>query len=233
MSGTWCQNAWHQSDDAGPTYLPNVQCFDTIFGPLCSLLQLVVCAMYSGSCWGGWVYLSWRCGLLNKTSSNICDNWYFPMCLLSDKSWTFIYIASLMALVRVCDSLHGEIAQPHIMTWGDGMIIDGKGALKCSFNLSQRVLADSLIYSSSHSNLLHLYLLLVYYSISLCDVILVPRKPQGGFWWYCLSQNRPGISFYHKCSWNFCLVPLCKMPPYGCYCCWCQWCCHWNCSVPL
>ena len=38
------------------------------------------------------------------------------------------------------------------------MVIDGEGALRCSFNLSPKVLADSPMYSSSLSNLLHLYL---------------------------------------------------------------------------
>ena len=38
------------------------------------------------------------------------------------------------------------------------MIIGGEGALKCSFGLSLKVLADCPIYSSSHSSLSHLYL---------------------------------------------------------------------------
>ena len=34
----------------------------------------------------------------------------------------------------------------------------GEGVLRCSLNLSAKFLADSLMYSSSHSTLLHLYL---------------------------------------------------------------------------
>ena len=50
-----------------------------------------------------------------------------------------------------------EAINSGIMTCDGIMVIDG-GCFKCSLNLSPKVLADSPIYSSSHSTLSHLYL---------------------------------------------------------------------------
>ena len=38
------------------------------------------------------------------------------------------------------------------------MVKDGEGAMRCSLNLSSKVLADSSMYSSSHFSLSHLYM---------------------------------------------------------------------------
>ena len=43
--------------------------------------------------------------MFNKTSCHMWDNWYFQMFLLSDGSLTPMYMASLMFIVSLCDSL--------------------------------------------------------------------------------------------------------------------------------
>ena len=88
--------------------------------------------------------------------------------------------------------------------------------LRCSLSLSPKVLADSPMFSSSQSNLLHLYC---------CPY---PWRQPGGFWWWFLPWSGLGHLFCHKCSWSFCLNPLHGIPQYGCCCycgCWCYGCC--------
>ena len=44
-------------------------------------------------------YLSWSDGVSCKTSSHMCESWYFPKFLLREGSSTWIYMASFMFLV--------------------------------------------------------------------------------------------------------------------------------------
>ena len=53
---------------------------------------------------------------------------------------------------------YSEIIKGSIMTCDGIVVMYGGGVFKCSLNLSPKVLADSPMYSSSHSNLSHLYL---------------------------------------------------------------------------
>ena len=53
------------------------------------------------------------------------------------------------------------------------MDIEGGGALRYSFDISQNVLADVPMYSFSHSNLLHI--VTVYYSTFLLEVVPILR----------------------------------------------------------
>ena len=74
-----------------------------------------------------------------------------------------------------CDAVHlpthnGEVFLPGMMTCCVGMVIGRERVLRYSLSLSLKVLADSPIYSSSHSNL---SVIPVYYCTLLCDVILV------------------------------------------------------------
>ena len=76
----------------------------------------------------GDVYLCWRSGLFNKTSSHMWDNCYFPMFPLSDGSLTLTYMASLVVLAKLCASLMTmEKLFPVVMvTCGVGMVINGE-----------------------------------------------------------------------------------------------------------
>ena len=55
--------------------------------------------------------------MLNKTSYHMCDSRYFPKLLLRDGSLTLIYIASLMVLVKLCDSLPKLVKLPKLVWW--------------------------------------------------------------------------------------------------------------------
>ena len=50
-------------------------------------------------------HLSWNAGVSCKIGPHICGSWYFPKFLLSEGSFTQIYIVSFMFLVTPCDSL--------------------------------------------------------------------------------------------------------------------------------
>ena len=154
MSSTWCQNVWHQSDDAGPHTYPMLRCVYTECRPLCfpcpSSKWYVLGTFHPDNVEG----FSWfgSSGLLNKTyvlihhirvehyllnqtSSYMWDNWNFPMFLLSDWSLTLIYIASLMVLVRVfyslpmTEKLSNLVWWPEVLTWSQM----GEGVLKYFF----------------------------------------------------------------------------------------------------
>ena len=88
------------------------------------------------------VYLSLRSGVLNKTSSHMCNSWLFPMFLLMDRSSTLINMASLIVPVKLCGSLptilklSTEMGCPVALAW----TWRWWGALRCSLNISQRFL---------------------------------------------------------------------------------------------
>ena len=60
--------------------------------------------------------------------------------------------------VLTFSSHYFKIVNSDIVTRYGRMVMDGEGVLRCSLNLSAKFLADSPIYSSSQSTLLHLYL---------------------------------------------------------------------------
>ena len=69
---------------------------------------------------------------------------------------------------------YAEVVYVSSVTSDVAMVINRGGGFRCSFNLSPNVLAVSPMYSSSHSNLSHLYLyiiplLLVKWSLSFGD----------------------------------------------------------------
>ena len=98
--------------------------------------------------------------MLSRTSSQICGRWYLPMFLLRDGLLALIYRASFMVLKRFWSSLPSMVKLSIVTSWPEMLWWSymEDGALRCSFNLSSKFLADSPIYSSSQSTLSHLYL---------------------------------------------------------------------------
>ena len=106
INGTWCQMVWYQLDDAVPHAYPMLWNVDSMCQSPCAPLPSLWCGPYVVCPW--WfrsVYLSQGSLVMNKTSSHMWDNCYFPMFLLCDGSLTFIYITSLMVIVRLFESL--------------------------------------------------------------------------------------------------------------------------------
>ena len=105
ISYTWCQSVWHQYEGAGLLpYLPNGDTYSMthIVGPLPCLW----CEPGTVSpSWCIMVYLSLRPGVFDKASDPYVDNWYSPLFPLSVRSLTLMYMAYLMFLVRLCNSL--------------------------------------------------------------------------------------------------------------------------------
>ena len=177
------------------------------------------------------VWYESECLFYVEVRGNEKDIWYVGQLVLANVSVEgliidFMNIASLMVLTRIYDSLlnMGKLSQFSMMTWDVGMVINGGRCTKIFFYLSPKVLAYSLIYSSSHSNLLHLYLYItplfcVILSLSLVTTrrLLMVLSPITWAW----------MPTSHKC-WNFCWDPWHKVPPCGCCsgCCWCY--CPWN-----
>ena len=98
--------------------------------------------------------------MLSRTSSHMCGRWYLPMFLLRDGLFTLMYRASFMVLQRFWSSLPSMEKLSIVTSWPEMVRWScmGDGALRCSLYLSSKFLADSPIYSSSQSTLLHLYL---------------------------------------------------------------------------
>ena len=95
-SDTGCLMIWQQIVDAGPHSYPMLWCVDTNCEPH------VLPAHFNGCKPCTFKLEVW---VLNKTSSHMWDNWYFPMFLPRDGSLTLIYMASLITLVMLWDSL--------------------------------------------------------------------------------------------------------------------------------
>ena len=95
-----------------------------------------------------------------RTSSHICGRWYLPMFLFRVGLLTVMYTASLIVLRRFWSSLPTILKLSIVTLWPEMIEWSwmGIGVLRCSLNLSAKFLADSPMYSSSHSTLLHLYL---------------------------------------------------------------------------
>ena len=90
----------------------------------------------------------------------MCGRWYLPIFLLRDGLFTLIYRASFMVLRRFWPSLPTISKLSMVTLWPEMVEWSwmGEGVLRCSLNLSAKFLADSPIYSSSQSTLLHLNL---------------------------------------------------------------------------
>ena len=95
-------------------YLPTVEVVDTVCGSPYTTLWAGVVGLVE---MGGRVYLRWKAGMFSKSSSHMWGNWYFPMFLLRDRSLTLMSIASLMVLVRVCDSLPPMEKLSNLVWW--------------------------------------------------------------------------------------------------------------------
>ena len=96
------------------------------------------------------------------------------MFLLRDGSFTLMKIASLMFLAILLSSLptilklSRETSSPMMFWWS----MMGDGALMYSLYLLQNVLPDSPMYSSSQSNLPHLYLYITPLFLSMVSLSL-------------------------------------------------------------
>ena len=155
-------------------------------------------------------YLFYFChssGLLHRTSFHMWGRWYLPMFLFRDGLLTLIYRASFMVLMRFWFSLPIMLKLSMLTSWPDlfEWSCIGEGAFRCSLNLSANVLADSPMYTSSHSTLSHLYL---YMTPLFSGCELYPLEPIGDFWWWVLLWNvqnfKRGLTESLKnisCSW--------------------------------
>ena len=103
------------------------------------------------------VYLSLRFGL-NKTSSHRCDG------IFQFSHWGIDHTPYKHGPLTVKGKLWLPTHNTEVVHTG-GMFLAwsymGEGSLRCSLILSSKVLADSPMYSSSHSTLLHLYLKII------------------------------------------------------------------------
>ena len=80
------------------------------------------------------VYLNLRSGVFDKTSSPIWDNWYFPVFVLRYGSLILQYMASLMVLTRLSDSLSTmKKLSSGMVTCDVGVVINGGRCPECSF----------------------------------------------------------------------------------------------------
>ena len=116
------------------------------------------------------VYLVFSSGMANRTLFQMCGRLYLPMFLLRVGLLTLMYMASLMALALIfwpslpmILKFSTDVVWP-VIFWCSKI---GEGAFKCSLYLSSNVLADSPIYSWSHSVLPYLY----QYIMLLCFVM--------------------------------------------------------------
>ena len=83
--------------------------------------------------------------MLHRTSSHICGRWYLPIFLFRDGLLALIYRASFMVLKRLWSSLPSMVKLSTVASWPEMFWCSyiGGGALRCSFNLSSKFLADS------------------------------------------------------------------------------------------
>ena len=144
--------------------------------------------------------------MLSRTSCQICGRWYLPMFLLRDGLLALMYRASFMVLKRFWSSLPSMVKLSIVTSWPEMLWWSymGDGALRCSFNLSSKFLADSPIYSSWQSTLSHLYLYMtpLFYLLGLC-----PLGTWGGLWW---SDHLSSVHQSHiacKCFYSSHWVP--------------------------
>ena len=145
--------------------------------------------------------------MLSRTSSQICGRWYLPMFLLRDGLLALMYRASFMVLKRFWSSLPKMVKLSIVTSWPEMLWWSymGDGALRCSFNLSSKFLADSPIYSSSQPTLSHLnlYMTPLFYLLGLC-----PLGTWGGLWWSGHLWDVHQSHIACKCSYSSQWVPV-------------------------
>ena len=169
--------------------------------------------------------------LLSRTSSHTCGRWYLPTFLFRDGLLTLFYIDSFMNLMRFWSpptilKLSSVVLWPVMLKWSN----IGKGAFRCSLNLSPNVLEHSpsilhcippfhtCFYIWCHSSWLYgLYLWV---------------QP-GGLWWFCppWSILYCHISYKHFCNSHWGLLHMEQLYSFSCCwkcCCWltCSCCCY-------
>ena len=112
-------------------------------------------------------------GMENTTLSQMCGMLCLSIFL------TLIYIASFISLAILCPSLPIIWKLSIVIVWPVVFWCSNidEGAFKCSLYLSPNVLADSPIYSSSHSVLPHLNQYMTDIAL-FCCCILIFRKHQ-------------------------------------------------------
>ena len=136
---------------------------------------------------------------LNRTSFHMWGRWYLPIFLFMDGLLTHMYIDSFISLMRFWSSLPTTLKFSSVVVWHVVLKWSyiGEGAFRYSLNLSQNVLEDSPMCSSSHSTLSHLYLYMMHiciYDASYTDTGVEQAciydtsytdtsVEQGGMWW--------------------------------------------------
>ena len=120
-------------------------------------------------CCADCTYLVFSSVMANRTLFQMCGRLYLPMFLLRVGLLTLMYMVSLMALDIVWPALAMILKFSNVVLWPVNLSCSkiGDVAFKCSLYLSSKVLADSPIYSSSHS-VLHPWNL---YMMLLCFVL--------------------------------------------------------------
>ena len=138
------------------------------------------CGQSEGGKWGKWGYLRWRAGVLDRTSSQMWDNWNLPIFLLRDGSLTLMYMVSLTVLVMLCDSLPTmeKLSPQDVITSGVGMVIDGGRGPKMFPQPFPKGPYRSLY--ALLIALQYVTLVPIDYSAFQCDVIPVHGGPPGG-----------------------------------------------------
>ena len=146
------------------------------------------------------------------------------MFLLSDGSLDLIYIAFLMVLVRLYDSLPTLEKLSTLVWWPVVLAWSWMGKMACNvpYAFCQRSLQMPLC-TPHYTPTCHTYThVLHHFSVWCCPC---PLGSPGCFWWYYLPLNGLWFPFYHKCFLNIYLIPLCRALLCWCYCGCCYWCC--------
>ena len=125
------------------------------------------------------------CGECQLVPNGMAPKWWCSR-TIPTKCWA-IFKVEVRAIETRPHPICGATATPH-----------------CSFHLSQKVLADSPLYSLLHSNLLHLYLYTTPPFLVMLSLSFVPPKQ---FLMVMHPLSGPRCVYYHKCSWSFHLVP--------------------------
>ena len=142
--------------------------------------------------------------VLNQTLSYVIDSWNFPMFLLDG-----------LCNVAQLPTHSGEVVNPGMMTCDVGMVIEGgrspdlflKPFPKDPWRLPY-ILFITLQCVKCRLHITPFFCMIIYLSLGAIRRLLM----------VLLTLKFTWTPFYHKCSWNLCLSPLCRVVPYRCYC---------------